>query len=37
LQQLKVDNDKLRGELEELRKDLRDLKDWGGFRRRGTR
>jgi trimeric autotransporter adhesin len=33
LQELKADNDNLRGEVEELRRELRDLKNGVGYRR----
>jgi hypothetical protein len=37
MQELRVDNDNLRGEVEELRKELRELKSGVGWRRSGTR
>jgi hypothetical protein len=37
LQELKADNDNLRGELDELRREIRDLKNGVGYRRTGTR
>jgi hypothetical protein len=37
LQELKADNDNLRGELDELRRVIRDLKNGVGYRRTGTR
>jgi trimeric autotransporter adhesin len=37
LQELNADNDNLRSEVEELRRELRDVKSGVGFRRTGTR